>query len=157
MVYCMIRTRIRRKQRYGCLSIAWRMTAIMLAILVYLLSTGCKSQKPVQLDEKFRMERERMKYRDSVRKDTIFVHDSVFVSVVGETKTVERWRTKYVERTKIDTLMVLQRDTVYSCRREVVKQELSFFDRLKTSAFWWLVLVIVVLLIINLLRKYRYL
>ncbi len=45
-------------------------------------------------------------------RDSIFIHDSIFVYVGGDTVVRERWRTMWRERTIHDTLIERQTDTI---------------------------------------------
>ncbi len=46
-------------------------------------------------------------------RDSIFIHDSIFVYVGGDTVVRERWRTMWRERTVHDTVIERQMDTIF--------------------------------------------
>lgn len=69
------------------------------------------------------------------RRDSVWLHDSVFVSERGDTIRIERWRTKYVERTVRDTMYRSRRDSVrvpveVPVVREV-ERELTLWQKLR--------------------------
>lgn len=69
------------------------------------------------------------------RRDSVWFHDSVFVSERGDTIRIERWRTKYVERTVRDTMYRSRRDSVrvpveVPVVREV-ERELTLWQKLR--------------------------
>ncbi len=46
-------------------------------------------------------------------RDSIFIHDSIFVYVGGDTVVRERWRTMWRERMVHDTVIERQMDTIF--------------------------------------------
>lgn len=124
--------------------------AISLLLLLPLLS-GCKTIKYIPV--------ETVSYRDSVRlverKDSVFVHDSVYVHqwAAGDTQWVEKVtvHTRYRDRWRADTVIVHRRDSVpypVEVTKEVVKYRLRWWQKplvwlgglsLLGLAVWWLV------------------
>lgn len=51
-------------------------------------------------------------YLTQYKRDSIYMHDSVFVHTKSDTLIVERWRTKYIERVVSDTLYIEKADTL---------------------------------------------
>jgi hypothetical protein len=47
-----------------------------------------------------------------VKKDSIYLHDSISVWQNGYTVTIDRWHTKYVQKEMHDTTYIAKRDTV---------------------------------------------
>ena len=45
-------------------------------------------------------------------RDSVYMKDSIYIREKGDTVYLERWRTKYVERLRIDTLSVVISDTI---------------------------------------------
>ena len=79
-----------------------------IAVVVCMLSAGCTRtvyvpQTSVQRDSI---------YITQYKRDSIYMHDSVFVHMKADTLIVERWRTRYVERLVSDTLYIEKADTL---------------------------------------------
>lgn len=51
--------------------------------------------------------------RSSVQRDSIYVHDSVYIHSKGDTVFVVRWRTRIRDRTQRDTIYLQKVDSVY--------------------------------------------
>jgi hypothetical protein len=85
---------------------------VILAVVAVLLLTGCRSVKYVEV-EKVRTD---TTYITKQQRDSIWLHDSLYIHEYtrGDTVYLERtkWLTKYVERTKTDTLWRSLTDTV---------------------------------------------
>lgn len=88
-------------------------------------------------------------YVQSVKVDSIFRKDSVFVREKGDTVYIykERIRDRYVFRH--DTLRLVKVDSVAVERIKEVKVEkpLSAWKTAKIEAFWWLVAAVLLLLL----------
>ena len=88
-------------------------------------------------------------YVQSVKVDSIFRKDSVFVKEKGDTVFIykERIRDRYVFRH--DTLRLVKVDSVAVERVKEVKVEkpLSAWKSAKIGAFWWLVAAVLLLLL----------
>lgn len=88
-------------------------------------------------------------YVQSVKVDSIFRKDSVFVREKGDTVFIykERIRDRYVFRH--DTLRLVKVDSVAVERVKEVKVEkpLSAWKSAKIGAFWWLVAAVLLLLL----------
>lgn len=96
----------------GCLHVFILMGAFIVALLICALFGSCTTMKYVPVPEY---------HTDTVRivqhqRDSIYLSDSIYVSdfVRDDTvyKTIERWRTKYIERMSHDTLYQSKRDTI---------------------------------------------
>lgn len=88
-------------------------------------------------------------YVQSVKVDSVFRRDSVFVREKGDTVFIykERIRDRYVFRH--DTLRLVKVDSVAVERVKEVKVEkpLSAWKSAKIGAFWWLVAAVLLLLV----------
>lgn len=80
----------------------WWMTALCVVLLA-----GCKTQYvPV---ETVKTETERVV---DIKRDSIYVLDSVFVREAHDTIYITKWRTEYKEALRIDTLNIERIDTL---------------------------------------------
>ncbi len=92
--------------------------------------------------------RTKIEYRDRTIRDTIAVHDSVYVYKSGDTLRVDRWRTRYVERWRRDTINVWHADTIRMVMRCYTEKELTAFEKLRLRAFPYLLLVILAMCVL---------
>lgn len=100
-------------------------------IIIQIVLSSCNSARTIIVPEY---------HNDTVRevisrRDSVWLHDSVFVSERGDTIRIERWRTKYVERTVRDTMYRSRRDSVrvpveVPVVREV-ERELTLWQKLR--------------------------
>jgi hypothetical protein len=109
--------------------IGWYLLAIVFAVLLGWLLMGCTTTKYVPI------------YRhttDTVRitqhhRDSIYLSDSIYVSdfVRDDTvyKTIDRWHTRYVERTRTDTL--------YQARTDSIPLPYPVEKKVPAQLTWW--------------------
>lgn len=62
-------------------------------------------------------------------RDSIYVHDSVFVKSQGDTVYINRYRYKYLDKVRIDTMYVIHVDSVHV--PFPVERKLSRWERVK--------------------------
>ena len=100
-----------------------------LAVLLCALLSGCTTTKYVPVIEH---------RTDTVRitqhqRDSIYLSDSIYVSdfVRDDTvyKTVDRWHTKYIERTS--------HDTIYQARHDTIPQPYPVTKEVPAPLTWW--------------------
>jgi len=87
-----------------------------------LLLCSCKSIKYVPVETV----RTDSLYITVHEKDSVHVHDSIYVREKGDTVFVDRWHTKYRDRQRTDTMYVARTDSVqvpYPVERELTKWE----------------------------------
>lgn len=99
-------------------------TAIILALVILL--SGCAQKREAIVRESGRADTLRITV---AKRDSIFIHDSTATDTRREGDTIRiretRWRTKYIERTRKDTVYQSVRDTVtlvHETMTEVEKQ-----------------------------------
>lgn len=98
-------------------------------MVAVLLLQGCRTSAPT-IVERVRTDTVRL---TTERRDSVWLHDSVFFALTGDTVRIERWRTKYVERLRVDTVYRARVDSVpvpYEVEKEVPAQ-LSWWQRLR--------------------------
>lgn len=93
------------------------------------------------------------KTRDSIRFDSIYEHDSIFLFVKGDTVYKEKYRYKYRYLTinKADTVMLT--DSVQI--PYPVEKQLTRWQQMKIELGGWAVGVIVILSIVLMLKLFR--
>ena len=82
--------------------------ALIVTLALYL--TSCRSSRTMTAETRSETHNERVLTQD---RDSIFIHDSIFVYVGGDTVVRERWRTMWRERTVHDTVIERQMDTIF--------------------------------------------
>lgn len=118
---------------------------LMLAICL----TSCRSIKYVPVETV----KTEYKTRDSIRFDSIYEHDSIFLFVNGDTVYMEKYRYKYRYLTinKTDTVMLT--DSVQI--PYPVEKQLTRWQQMKIELGGWAVGVIVILSIVLMLKLFR--
>ncbi|MCS3130604.1 hypothetical protein NXW53_22565 [Bacteroides ovatus] len=118
---------------------------LMLAICL----TSCRSIKSVPVETV----KTEYKRRDSIRFDSIYEHDSIFLVVKGDTVYKEKYRYKYRYLTinKTDTVMLT--DSVQI--PYPVEKQLTRWQQMKIELGGWAVGVIVILSIVLMLKLFR--
>ena len=81
---------------------------VILVVLICLLFASCTKTEYITV-EKVRND---TTYINKVQRDSIYLHDSTFVKVAGDTVWIERWHTKWQHH--------LEHDTVYKARTDSV-------------------------------------
>ena len=96
------------RMKAGCLQLAGIVGAIIVALLICALFGSCTTTQYVPVPEY---------HTDTVRishntRDSIYVHDSTYIKVAGDTVRIERWHTKYIEKQVHDTIYQSRTDSV---------------------------------------------
>lgn len=120
---------------------------ILLTLAICL--TSCRSIKHVPAETV----KTEYKTRDSIRFDSIYEHDSIFLVVKGDTVYKEKYRYKYRYLTinKTDTVMLT--DSVQI--PYPVEKQLTRWQQMKIELGGWAVGVIVILSIVLMLKLFR--
>lgn len=107
---------------------AWLLIGVLVGLIIFFLS-GCTTTEYVTV-EKVRTDTVN---HSKVLRDSVWLHDSVYVKEKGDTVTVERWHTEWRERLLFDTLLIATHDTIpqpYPVIK-VVEKNLSWWQRLR--------------------------
>lgn len=134
-------------------------TAILELVVLSILLGGCKSVRYVEV-EKVHTD---TLYISKMQKDSIYLHDSIFVNQwrSGDTiyQTRDRWRTEWRDRLVTDTVIHVITDTIpipYPVEK-VVEKELNWWQRLRLTvgdiAIFALVLMLLVWIVKSIVMK----
>ena len=96
---------------------AWLFVGALIAFIVIVLS-GCTTEKIVTV-EKVKTDTTTV---TKWQRDSVWLHDSVYVKEKGDSVLVEKWHTKYIEKVSHDTLYQATHDTIpqpYPVEKEV--------------------------------------
>lgn len=122
-----------------------RLKGLFWGLLACLLLAGCKTTKYVPVPS---ISVDSV-YVDRFTRDSVYLHDSVFVNqwMKGDTvyvdKVVYKWR--YRDRWRRDTVAVVRRDSVQV--PVPVEKPLGWWQQARLKIFWPLVVVVVVLVV----------
>lgn len=106
----------RMKTAIGCIVVYF--IGFALAVLLCALLSGCTTTKYVPV---YHHTTDTLRWHRNIR-DSIYLHDSIRVSEKGDTVRIDRWHTRYVERTRTDTIYQSKRDSIpvsYPVEKEV--------------------------------------
>ena len=68
-------------------------------------------------------------YVSKIQKDSVWLHDSIYVQKSGDTLLIEKWHTKWKE--------ILQIDTVYQARVDSVPVPYEVIKEVEKRLSWW--------------------
>lgn len=129
------------------------MKRLLYILTIFLMSgicfTSCRNIKYVPVETV----NTEYKTRDSIRFDSIYEHDSIFLFVKGDTVYKEKYRYKYRYLTinKTDTVMLT--DSVQI--PYPVEKQLTRWQQMKIELGGWAVGVIIILSIVLMLKMFR--
>jgi hypothetical protein len=106
---------------------------VLMGLGIAFLFTSCASRKQISSATDSASVRVETRYRDLVRVDTTYIHDSVLVRLTSDTVYMLRYRTEYRERLRVDTIAVIRSDTVRIDNQQVVKVQPTAAERVKCS------------------------
>jgi hypothetical protein len=105
----------------------WSIVGMVVMIIIALLFCSCTKTEYITV-EKVRTD---TTYINKVQRDSIYLHDSTFVKVAGDTVWIERWHTKWQNHLEHDTVYKARTDSVpvpYPVTKYVEKK-LSWFQK----------------------------
>lgn len=101
------------------------MKKLLFAALVLILA-GCKTQERIVTVEKVRTD---TTYITKQLRDSIWLHDSIYMRDHGDTILIERWHTRYQERQVHDTL--------YQSRVDSIPVPYPVTEYIEKRLNWW--------------------
>ena len=128
------------------------MKRLLYILTIFLMSeicfTSCRNIKSVPVETV----KTEYKTRDSIRFDSIYEHDSIFLFVKGDTvKEKYRYKYRYLTINKTDTVMLT--DSVQI--PYPVEKQLTRWQQMKIELGGWAVGVIIILSIVLMLKLFR--
>ena len=127
----------------GCFGAFFYIAALVVGMLICLLFGSCKSVEYVFVPQT---------HTDTlivtkVQHDSIYINDSTVITEKGDTVTIEKWHTKYVEKQIHDTTYVSKTDTIpkpYPVEKEV-PAELTWWQQTRlhiANILMWALLIV---------------
>ena len=129
-----------------------------LAMLVLLLLSGCKTQQPIVAVERHDSIRTDDHDHSHHQRDSIYIHDSVYIVIKGDTIHEHHWHTEYKEKAVADTIRdsinVAVHDSVpYPVEVPVYVRQRNAYDKATAKGFWILLAIIVCAVVICIGKK----
>jgi hypothetical protein len=94
-------------------------------------------------------------YLTQYKRDSIYLHDSVFIRMQSDTLRIEKWHTKYIEKVNTDTLYIERTDTLRV--PYPVEKKISWWDAsrivLKSIPTMFIITLAIVLPVYFLMRR----
>lgn len=90
--------------------LAWMCFIIIVGVVVAVLLGMCSCTRTVYVPQ-VSVERDSI-YIATHTRDSVYLRDSIYIREKGDTIVLERWRTQYVERLRVDTTTVTVSDTI---------------------------------------------
>lgn len=131
---------------------AWMLIGVLVGFIIFFLS-GCTTTEFVTV-EKVRTDTVN---HSKVLRDSVWLHDSVYIKEKGDTVTVERWHTEWRERLLFDTLLIATHDTVpqpYPVIKEATA-ELSWWQKIRLILGDFVLLAVLCLAVYWGIRLYK--
>lgn len=129
---------------------------ILLAILslIALLLCSCSTTKVVPVE----VERVRVEYQDRLRyeRDSVYLHDSIYIVQRGDTVFRDRWKTKIKEVVRIDTAYIEKRDSISYPVVVQVEKPPSFLARMELNLYRIVIMLLLVYVGWFSIRKFLY-
>jgi hypothetical protein len=125
------------------IELALRYWWVMVALIILSLLIGCRTYVPVE-----NVVTEVVKELE-IQRDSVFVHDSVFVRQANDTIYLTRWRVEYREALRVDTLHIVERDSINHIIE--VEKKLTKMQELKMdigAGVMWAVPIVLILYIV---------
>ena len=127
---------------------------IILGVIVAVILAMCSCTRTVYVPQTT-IQRDSI-YITQYKRDSIYMHDSIFQWLKADTMYIERWHTKYIERLSTDTLYIEKADTLRI--PYPVEKQLSYFQRTwikvgKLSSGVWAGILIALLIYYIIKRK----
>ena len=119
-------------ERNGCIGPILFVLAFWAFLFLCILFGGCKSVKYVTVP---------VTHTDTLiiakhQRDSIYLHDSTYVEMKGDTVKIEKWHTKYIDLSRTDTIVRIKVDSIpkpYPVIKEVPRP-LSWWQKTKMSS-----------------------
>lgn len=124
-----------------------------IALLVFFLFSSCKSTKYIEVPVEHIVIKE--KTDTILSKDSIWLHDSVYIHSKGDTVYFEKWHTKYRDKieykVRIDSFVKVDSVAV----PYPVERKLSKWEQAKIDFGGWSLFIIFIILVFIILRPRR--
>jgi hypothetical protein len=118
------------RMRIGCAQGLGTIVGVIIAMALCALLGSCTTTKYVPVIE-HRTDTVRITQQ---QRDSIYLHDSIRVSEKGDTIRIEKWHTRYIERTSHDTIYQSKTDSI-----PVPYKVTEYVERKRSTMEWGLI------------------
>jgi hypothetical protein len=118
------------RMRIGCAQGLGTIVGVIIAMALCALLGSCTTTKYVPVIE-HRTDTVRITQQ---QRDSIYLHDSIRVSEKGDTVRIEKWHTRYIERTSHDTIYQSKTDSI-----PVPYKVTEYVERKRSKMEWGLI------------------
>lgn len=132
-------------------TLTYNILGAIFLILILTLFSSCKSKTIYVPVESLKLE-----YRDNLIRDSIYLHDSIFMQTKNDTVLIEKFRYLYKDRLVHDSIHL--RDTIrvpYPVLEEVEVNKVSGFQNFQMWCGRILLIIILAYLGLKLYRRFR--
>ena len=119
-------------KKQGCAQVIGTIVGVIIGTVLCAMLFGCTTTKYVPVIE-HRTDPVRITQQ---QRDSIYLHDSIRVSEKGDTVTIDRWHTKYIERTSHDTIYQSKTDSI-----PVPYKVTEYVERKRSKMEWGLTII----------------
>ena len=118
--------------KIGCAQGLGTIVGVIIAMVLCAMLFGCTTTKYVPVIE-HRTDTVRITQQ---QRDSIYLHDSIRVSEKGDTVRIEKWHTRYIERTSHDTIYQSKTDSI-----PVPYKVTEYVERKRSKMEWGLIII----------------
>ena len=98
----------------------------LLYMVMVVFAVSCKTTEYVPVPYEVKS----TEYVNRQVRDSIYMHDSIYFAVKGDTVMLEKWHTRYVEKLRVDTLIKCDSVPVpYEVVRMKMRNELNWWQK----------------------------
>ena len=120
-------------------------------LLVFSLSS-CGASKTIVKEGEVRTE---WRDRYTERRDSVYLHDSVYIHSKGDTVYLERWHTRIRDRTLRDTVYLHKTDSVYVETQDKKSSAIADINSTLRVLGCTAVILAVIIFVLKILRRWR--
>ena len=117
-------------KKQGCAQVIGTVIGVIIGTVLCAMLFGCTTTKYVPVIE-HRTDTVRITQQ---QRDSIYLHDSIRVSEKGDTIRIEKWHTRYIERTSHDTIYHARHDSI-----PVPYKVTEYVERKRSTMEWGLI------------------
>lgn len=119
-------------KKQGCAQVIGTAIGVIIGTLLCAMLFGCTTTKYVPVIEH---RTDTLRWHRNIR-DSIYLHDSIRVTEKGDTVRIEKWHTRYIERTSHDTIYQSRRDSI-----PVPYKVTEYVERKRSAMEWGLIII----------------
>lgn len=120
------------RMKAGCFQGVFFVLAFLIGLVICALLSSCTTTKVVEVESV----KTDTTYITKWQRDSVWLHDSVQVTEKGDTIRIEKWHTRYIERTSHDTIYQSKTDSI-----PVPYPVTEYVERKRSKMEWGLIAI----------------